>query len=64
MCMLVDQYYLLSCVATQYAYGDCSLVEVTYENITRRFPLKQKLICSLKPCTNAFTMTRVDWHMV
>lgn len=32
MCMLIDQYCILSYAATQYANGNCSLVEVTFEH--------------------------------
>jgi hypothetical protein len=41
MCMLIDQYCILSYAATQYAHGNCSLVEVTFEHITWRFPKKE-----------------------
>ncbi len=40
MCMLVDQYCILSYAATQYAHGDCSLVEMTLST-TWRFPQKR-----------------------
>ncbi len=42
MCMLVDQYCILSYATTQYVHGDYFLVEVTFEHIAWRFPPPKK----------------------